>query len=93
MSTTKQKQPKVQAKIRKARDLEAHITTQFVAGVEFVEIRDYVPSTRTYGRGATFEKRLLPQIAEALSDLNERMSPSSPAAQIEGQQSLDLGNV
>lgn len=89
MSTTKQKQPKVQARIKKAKDLEAHVTTQFVAGVEFVEIRDYVPSTKTYGRGATFERRHLPEFVEALSDLDSKLSP----AQIPGQMALDLGDV
>lgn len=88
--TTKQRKPKVQAKISKAKDLETHITTQFAAGVEFVEIRDFVPSTGVYGRGIAFEKRHLPRIAEALLDLDRRISPQPVAEQIPGQTSLDV---
>jgi hypothetical protein len=92
--STKQKQrqrrPKIQAKIRKAPDLEMHVTTQFAAGREFVEIRDYIPSTQTYGRGVAFEKQHLGRLAGELQDLDRRISPSSPEAQIPGQLSLDL---
>lgn len=89
MSTLKMKKPKVHAKIRKAKDLETHITTRFVAGHEFVEIRDYVPSTGVYSRGWTGEMRLLPQVLEALQDLHQRTA-ANPSNQVEGQLALDV---
>lgn len=50
------KRPKLVAKIPKEPDLEAHVRTTTVAGVEYIEVRDYIPSTKTYSRGILLPK-------------------------------------
>lgn len=83
-------QPKVRARIKKERDLETHIRTQFVAGTEFVELRDYVPSTKTYSRGVSFESHLLRDVIDALDATNEVLGTGTSATEIPGQLKLDV---
>ena len=45
------KDGKVFTKAEKAIDLEVHVRYRKVEDEEFVDIRDFVPSTKTYGRG------------------------------------------
>lgn len=82
MATAKIRKPKLKAKIRKEADLEAHVRTQWVMNGDFVEIRDFVPSTGEYGRGFTIERHLLAELVAALAEL----VPSK--AEIPGQLSL-----
>lgn len=88
------KEPKVHAKIGKERDLEAHVRTQWVLNTEFVEIRDYIPSTKTYSRGFVIERHKLPDLIESLADLQDRLGGArTSAAEIPGQLQMDLGNA
>lgn len=43
----------VKHRVRVADDLEVHMSNLTVAGEHFVEIRNYVPSLKEYGRGIT----------------------------------------
>lgn len=52
MATPKMRR-KVHEKIEVAPDLEIHVTTVKAAGVTLYEVRNYVPSTKEYGRGIT----------------------------------------
>lgn len=63
------KKPRLLSKIPKGNDLETHVRALFVGGIEFVELRDYIPSTKTYSRGVVFERHLVPRVIEALKDL------------------------
>lgn len=83
-------QPKIRARIKKERDLETHVRTQFVAGTEFVELRDYVPSTKTYSRGVAFESHQLGDVIEALQATQDVISVKTSAAEIPGQLALDV---
>lgn len=47
----KPKDGKVFRKVKKADDLEVHVRYRRIDGEEFADIRDYVPSTKFYGRG------------------------------------------
>ncbi len=59
--------------IPKASDLKLAIKTTRIDGVEYVDIRDYVPSTEVYGKGVLFERHLLTDVIDALVRLNERL--------------------
>jgi hypothetical protein len=61
------KKPKLIGKIKKENDLETHIRALWVGGVEFVELRDYIPSTKTYSRGVVFERRLIGDLLDVLA--------------------------
>ena len=43
----------VLARVTKADDLEVHTCMATLEGVTVLDVRDYVPSTGTYGRGTT----------------------------------------
>ena len=59
---------KAHARIKKSADFELHIRSARAEGVEVLEIRDFVPSEKWYGRGIQIEHHLLPQVLEALKD-------------------------
>lgn len=63
------KAPKLMARIPKERDLECHVRTQTVFGTEFIEIRDFIPSTKTYSRGFMMDMRLLSRLNEELAKI------------------------
>ena len=90
MSTTlKTVREKVMTKISIAPDLQLHIKITKADGLELVNLRQFIPSLKKYGRGVAFESHLLPQVVEGLLDLKGHVSgfdfPSSPG---EGQGSL-----
>ena len=60
------KKPKTLTKISKGPDLETHVRRCWIGGKEFVELRDYIPSTKTYSRGVVFERHLTDQMIEGL---------------------------
>jgi hypothetical protein len=49
-----------------APDLELHVTRVAVAGEIFIEVRNYVPSLKQYGRGVTFPATSGKRIAKAV---------------------------
>lgn len=44
---------KVLAAVPLDEDVEAHLSTLLVAGVEMIEVSEYIPSAKSYGRGIT----------------------------------------
>lgn len=71
------KQSKLMAKIPKERDLELHIRKTSILDVEFVDIRDFYPSTGEYGRGILIERHTLPRLIEELETVNRCLGGSS----------------
>jgi hypothetical protein len=61
--------PKVHARFKKGPDFELHLRTLREDGVELVELRDYIPSEKWYGRGVSFEPGNLPTVIEELQRL------------------------
>jgi hypothetical protein len=55
----------------KAPDLDLVIKITKIDGKEFINIRDYVPSTKKFGHGVMFDKALLPEVIEYLNQLND----------------------
>jgi hypothetical protein len=83
------KRPKLMSKFAKERDLECHVRTHSILGSTFVEIRDYIPSTKTYSRGFTVEAIHLPRLIEELQTVQDHLgNRTSSSSQIEGQQVL-----
>ena len=72
------KDGKVFAKVPKADDLEVHVRFRKVEGQRFADIRDYVPSTKQYGRGILIpydEERgdTVYNLTQGLTALNEAL--------------------
>lgn len=57
--TGKTVRDKVITKIEVAPDLELHVKITKADGLELLNIRNYVPSLKQYGRGVTLESRHL----------------------------------
>lgn len=78
---------KLIGRIIQGADLELHVKETKIDGVTFVNIRDFVPSTKEYGQGALINIRHLPMVLEHLAERNEyhngRTGRPTP-----GQQSL-----
>lgn len=84
MSTIKN--PKLMGKFPKERDLECHVRIQHIFGTDFVEVRDFVPSTKTYSRGFMVDMKLLPRLNEELGKIEqERFGRSTPVAAGQGK--------
>jgi hypothetical protein len=89
VTTTTRRKPKVMSKLRKEADLEAHVRTQWAGGHEFVEIRDYIPSTKTYGRGFVIERNKLGDLIVQLQATEESLGGRQTSdAEIPGQGKL-----
>jgi hypothetical protein len=61
---------RLQRKFRKGRDLEMHISFTRIEGLEFVELRDFIPSADEYGKGYLFPSRMLTEVLEVLVDMD-----------------------
>lgn len=59
---------RVIARIEEDRDLEVHVSVLTTEGHDYVEIREYVPSLKQYGRGITVPVRLVQPILDALEN-------------------------
>jgi site-specific recombinase XerC len=80
------KAPKLMARIPKERDLEAHVRIQHIFGDDFVEVRDFIPSTKTYSRGFLIDMKLLPRLNEELQRIEqERFGKTSPVGAGQGK--------
>ena len=64
-----QPKSKIHARIRKSSDFELHVRTVRAEGVEVIELRDFVPSDKWYGRGVQIENQHLPEVIEALQGI------------------------
>lgn len=63
----------VHTRIKKADDLELHVSLISVPKMseeDFVEVRDFVPSRKTYGRGVVVPSASLPELLKALGDIS-----------------------
>jgi len=75
---------KVYDRINSGQDMQLHVKVTKADGLEFVNLRDFVVSLKQYGRGVMFESYLLPQVIEALQEL-QRQIGNTPAAVHPGQ--------
>ena len=57
--------------IEKYPDVEVHVSKIKVEGKSFVEIREYIPSLKGYGKGVTLPTDLLYDLNEALGDFED----------------------
>lgn len=64
---------KIHSKVKRGPDFELHLRTVREDGLDVVELRDYVPSEKWYGRGVQFEPSFLPDIVEALVGLGQTL--------------------
>lgn len=58
-------------KIVKEDDLEVHVRVLKIRKSILVDIRDYVPSLDTYGRGVMFDAKSLGPIIDALDEIED----------------------
>jgi len=74
-------------RIGQGADLELHVKETKVEGQTFINIRDFVPSARQYGKGTLIRKNDLPALLEILNQYADDQWGRSgrPTA---GQQSL-----
>lgn len=72
--------------IPKADDLKLAVRTMAIEGVEYIDIRDYVPSTKTFGKGVVFRRHVLPDLVKALSTLDEYLGGSSSSTKVHPDQ-------
>jgi hypothetical protein len=68
---------RIYATLTKERDLQLQIGTVWIADVEFVSVRDYVPSAQEYEVELLIERRLLPQLIGHLSRLDRHLGGSA----------------
>lgn len=78
---------KVYSKLSKGSDLQLHIKVTKADGLEMVNLRDFVPSLKLYGRGVLFDVQMLPQVIEELQEL-QRQVGNGRAGVHAGQQTL-----
>lgn len=71
MTTAAAEKDKLIGRIQQGADLQLHIKETTIEGLKFINIRDFVPSTKEYGQGALIRLEHLPQVLE---HLNERAS-------------------
>lgn len=62
---------KVYAKITKEDDLEVHVRVYKVRRSILVDIRDFVPSLNTYGRGIMFDVKSVGPVIDGLAEIEE----------------------
>lgn len=74
---------------RKAPDLMLRVKVTWIDGLQFVNIRDYVPSLAEDGKGVMFPVSMLPAIVESLIEL-ERQIGTGVGSPGPGQGSLGL---
>lgn len=60
---------KVFSRIDRGQDLELHVKLTDVDGEKRVNLREYVPSTKTYGRGVLFPLDVLTEVVDGLIDV------------------------
>ena len=52
-----------------APDLQVHVSALTVDGVQFVEIRNWIPSAESYGRGVVFPREFTGLVIKGLTDM------------------------
>jgi len=77
---------KVYSKLPKGGDLQLHIKITKADGLEMVNLRDFIPSLKLYGRGVLFDVALLPAVIEELQELQRQVGVRVGVAA--GQQQL-----
>lgn len=68
---------KVYAKLGKGTDLQLHIKITKADGLEMVNLRDFIPSMKLYGRGVLFDVSMLPAVIEELQELQRQVGYGS----------------
>jgi len=71
MARTAKPKPEIFAEVELAPDLHLHVRTTHEAGVDLIDIRQYVPSLKAYGRGITVPNTddILVGVMDALDDI------------------------
>lgn len=69
---------KVWARLPKERDLELHLRTGWLAGTEYLQLADFVPSTGRYETAVFIESRLLRDVVRHLFRVNRFLGHRSP---------------
>lgn len=92
MAAPKPFKDKVYSKLGKGSDLQLHIKITKADGLEMVNIRDFIPSLKLYGRGVLFDLSMLPQVIEELQELERqvgtRISVSAGQQKLPGMENL-----
>jgi hypothetical protein len=88
MTDTTSIRSRLQRKFRKGRDLEMHVSFTKIEGLEFVELRDFIPSLEEYGKGYLFPSSLLAEVVEVLTEM-DRYNSTAGARPGVGQGSLE----
>lgn len=86
MATPRPFKDKVYSKLPKGGDLQLHIKVTKADGLEMVNLRDFIPSLKLYGRGVLFDVTLLPAVIEELQELQRQVGVGS--GPVNGQQKL-----
>lgn len=78
---------KIWARVHKAPDLDLAIKITTIEGQTYVNLRDYVPSTKEFGKGILFPVALASEVAEALIQIRAQYGtgngkPSSDQASL-----------
>lgn len=68
---------KLWVKLHKERDLELHVRVGWLAGTDFVQLLDYVPSTGRYETSVMVEGSLLGRLVGELAALGHHSAGSS----------------
>ena len=79
---------KVYSKIPKDGETELHVKITKADGLELVNLRDFIPSLKLYGRGVLFDVALLPRVSEELQELERQVGNGHRAGVTPGQQKL-----
>lgn len=61
---------KLWVRLHKERDLELHVRVGWLAGTEFIQLVDFVPSIGRYETGVMLEGRLLDRLLDELRTLH-----------------------
>lgn len=88
MTTTEEATPtreRLYARYKKGADLELHVKVTWINGLEFVNLRDYVPSTQEYGKGVLFPTHLLEYVLETLQQVHGDRSTGGRPGPGQGQ--------
>lgn len=61
----------VRLKVQKAADLETHLRIVDIDGTKYVEVRDYIISSKEYGRGywLPLDKAVLSSLSRSLAEI------------------------
>lgn len=72
VTDTNKSKEKVYATLTKGADLQLRVKVTWIDGLEFVNLRDYIPSTGEDGKGILFPLHMLPRVLEELAEVERQ---------------------